>query len=99
MAKATYRMVVNGLEINVGDDIPDLGSLVFVEGGYGKVSFIEGYAKDVAKLPTWVAPGSQATILDNGKISAAGTHESLLRESEIYREIYEQQTRGGAQDE
>ena len=38
-------------------------------------------------------------VLDNGKISAAGTHESLLRESEIYREIYEQQTRGGAQDE
>ena len=38
-------------------------------------------------------------VMDNGRISAAGTHESLLRESEIYREIHEQQTRGGAQDE
>ena len=38
-------------------------------------------------------------VLDNGKISAAGTHERLLRESEIYREIYEQQTRGGAPNE
>ena len=38
-------------------------------------------------------------VLDNGRISAAGTHESLLRESEIYREIHEQQTRGGVQDE
>ncbi|MBQ9662462.1 MAG: ABC transporter ATP-binding protein [Oscillospiraceae bacterium] len=38
-------------------------------------------------------------VLDNGRISASGTHESLMRESEIYREIYEQQTRGGAQDE
>ncbi len=38
-------------------------------------------------------------VLDNGSISASGTHESLLRESPIYREIYEQQTRGGAQDE
>ena len=37
-------------------------------------------------------------VLDNGRISASGTHESLMRESEIYREIYEQQTRGGAQD-
>ena len=49
-----------------------------------------------------VAPVEDADlilVLDNGKISAAGTHESLLRESEIYREIYEQQTRGGAQDE
>ena len=38
-------------------------------------------------------------VLDNGKISAAGTHERLLRESEIYREIYEQQTRGGVDNE
>ena len=38
-------------------------------------------------------------VMDNGRISASGTHESLMRESRIYREIYEQQTRGGAQDE
>ena len=38
-------------------------------------------------------------VLDNGRISASGSHESLMRESEIYREIYQQQTRGGAQDE
>ena len=38
-------------------------------------------------------------VMENGRISAAGTHESLLRESEIYREIHEQQTRGGVQDE
>ena len=38
-------------------------------------------------------------VLDNGRISACGNHESLLRESEIYREIYAQQTRGGARDE
>lgn len=78
MAKATYRMVVNGLVVNVGDDIPELGSLVFVEGGYNKVSFIEGYAKDVSKLPTWVAPGSQATILDNGKIYKFGSDKEWI---------------------
>ena len=38
-------------------------------------------------------------VLDNGRISASGTHESLLRESRSYREIHEHQTRGGAQDE
>jgi ATP-binding cassette subfamily B protein len=38
-------------------------------------------------------------ILDNGRISASGNHESLMQESEIYREIYEQQTRGGGQNE
>lgn len=34
-------------------------------------------------------------ILDGGKIVATGTHEQLLKSSDIYREIYEQQTKGG----
>lgn len=38
-------------------------------------------------------------VLDNGEISAVGTHDELLKTSEIYREVYEQQTRGGKADE
>ncbi len=34
-------------------------------------------------------------VMDNGRISAAGKHDELLVTSEIYREIYTQQTRGG----
>ena len=34
-------------------------------------------------------------VMDGGRISAAGTHESLLRESAIYRDIWLQQTKGG----
>lgn len=34
-------------------------------------------------------------VMDNGRISAAGKHDELLATSEIYREIYTQQTRGG----
>ena len=34
-------------------------------------------------------------ILDGGKIAATGTHDELLKTSDIYREIYEQQTKGG----
>ena len=34
-------------------------------------------------------------IMENGTIAAAGTHEQLLVSSEIYREVYEQQTNGG----
>jgi ATP-binding cassette subfamily B protein len=33
--------------------------------------------------------------MDNGRIADRGTHEELLKRSEIYREIYEQQTNGG----
>lgn len=38
-------------------------------------------------------------VMDNGKISAAGTHEELLKTSDIYKDIYTQQTKGGADNE
>lgn len=38
-------------------------------------------------------------VMDNGRIVSQGTHEQLLNSSEIYREVYEQQTRGGDSDE
>ncbi|MEE0808317.1 MAG: ABC transporter ATP-binding protein, partial [Acutalibacteraceae bacterium] len=38
-------------------------------------------------------------VMDNGKISAVGTHTDLLETSEIYRDVYEQQRNGGVGDE
>ncbi len=38
-------------------------------------------------------------VLDNGKIDSMGKHEELLKNSVIYREVYEQQTSGGDSDE
>ena len=38
-------------------------------------------------------------VMENGKISDKGTHEELLKTSQIYREVYEQQTNGGEQNE
>ncbi len=38
-------------------------------------------------------------VMDNGKITDAGTHSELLETSSIYREVYEQQMNGGADDE
>ena len=34
-------------------------------------------------------------VLDGGKIAAQGTHQELLETSEIYREVYESQIKGG----
>ena len=34
-------------------------------------------------------------VLDGGKIAATGTHETLLQTSDIYREVYESQVKGG----
>lgn len=38
-------------------------------------------------------------VMDNGRISAMGTHSELMAENDIYREIYTQQTRGGEDHE
>ena len=38
-------------------------------------------------------------VMENGKIADRGTHAELLKTSEIYREVYEQQTNGGDQNE
>ena len=38
-------------------------------------------------------------VMDNGKIVQTGKHEDLLKMSEIYREVWEQQSNGGDFDE
>ena len=37
-------------------------------------------------------------VMDNGRICGAGTHLQLLENNEIYREVYEQQIKGGDSD-
>jgi len=38
-------------------------------------------------------------VMENGRIAQTGTHSQLLETSDIYREVYEQQTSGGDFDE
>ena len=38
-------------------------------------------------------------MMEGGRIVASGNHEQLLRSCEMYREIYDQQTRGGDENE
>ncbi|MBR3475521.1 MAG: ABC transporter ATP-binding protein [Oscillospiraceae bacterium] len=37
-------------------------------------------------------------VMDNGRIAERGTHEELMRRGGIYREIYQQQTKGGEEN-
>lgn len=37
-------------------------------------------------------------VMDNGKIDSMGKHETLMKTSEIYREVYEQQINGGEEN-
>ncbi|MBR2973092.1 MAG: ABC transporter ATP-binding protein [Clostridia bacterium] len=53
----------------------------------------------IAQRISSVQDADMIIVMDGGKVSAAGPHEKLMAESEIYREIYEQQTMGGGEDE
>ena len=67
MAKATHRQVIDGQVYNVGDDLPEYGSLRFVALENG-IATIEGNIADVGKLPTWVKQGSQAYFVDTQEV-------------------------------
>ena len=53
----------------------------------------------IAQRVASVEDADRILVMDNGRIAAAGTHAELLQSSPIYREIYEQQTKGGDSDE
>ena len=53
----------------------------------------------IAQRISSVQDADMIIVMDNGKISGVGTHEQLLESNEIYKEVYEQQIHGGADDE
>ena len=53
----------------------------------------------IAQRIASVQDADMIVVLDNGRISAVGKHQQLLASNSIYREVYEQQTRGGEEHE
>lgn len=50
----------------------------------------------IAQRITSVCDSDRIIVMNEGEISAVGTHEELLHTSEIYREVYESQQKGVA---
>ena len=51
--------------------------------------------KTLLRLLSYLKPYRVTLVLDGGKLVAQGTHETLLQTSQIYREVYESQVKGG----
>ena len=49
----------------------------------------------IAQRVASVQEADMIVVLDNGRISAVGTHEQLLETSKIYQEVYHSQQKGG----
>ena len=53
----------------------------------------------IAQRISSVQDADKIIVLDNGRINGIGTHDELLANNEIYREVYTSQTKAGGEDE
>ena len=53
----------------------------------------------IAQRVSSIQDADHIIIMDGGGIAGFGTHEELLNNNEIYREVYESQTKGGDHDD
>ncbi len=53
----------------------------------------------IAQRVSSVQDADKIIVMDDGKISAIGNHEELLKTSSIYKEVYESQVKGGDDNE
>jgi ATP-binding cassette subfamily B protein len=53
----------------------------------------------IAQRIASVKDADRIIVLEGGRISAMGSHEELLLSSDVYKEIYNSQLKGGALDE
>lgn len=52
----------------------------------------------IAQRVSSIQDADVIVVMDSGSISACGTHETLLKTSDIYREVYESQNKAGGKD-
>ena len=52
----------------------------------------------IAQRIASVEDADKIIVLNEGKVEAVGNHEYLMKNSEIYKEVYTSQKKGGSED-
>lgn len=53
----------------------------------------------IAQRISSVQDADKIIVMESGKVNAFGTHDELMKNNEIYREVYESQIKGGQENE
>ena len=53
----------------------------------------------IAQRTSSVEDADRILVMEGGKINGLGTHDELMANNEIYREVYTSQNKGGKSDE
>ena len=53
----------------------------------------------IAQRISSIQDADKIIVLDGGEVSDFGTHDQLMQSSEIYREVYNSQVKGGQDNE
>ena len=94
---AISRAVVKDAEILIFDDATSALDLKTEAKLYDALKSGHGHMTKiiVAQRIASVRDADRIAILENGTIAACGTHNELMETSQIYRDIYHSQLKGG----
>jgi ATP-binding cassette subfamily B protein len=95
------RAIIKNAEILIFDDSTSALDLKTEAKLYSamKKSFDDTSKIIIAQRIASVKDADRIIVLEGGRISAMGSHEELLFSSDVYKEIYNSQLKGGALDE
>ncbi|MBQ1244820.1 MAG: ABC transporter ATP-binding protein [Clostridia bacterium] len=95
------RAIIKNAEILIFDDSTSALDLKTEAKLYSamKKSFDDTSKIIIAQRIASVKDADRIIVLEGGRISAMGSHEELLLSSDVYKEIYNSQLKGGALDE
>ena len=97
---AISRAVIKNAEILIFDDTTSALDLKTEAKLYAalKKDYPDTTKIIIAQRIASVKDADRIAILENGKIAALGTHAELLKNNDIYQDIYNSQAKGGAQN-